>query len=126
MYIALLSRADNFHSQAKAVAAMLQNVPTVTSEPVIIEVLNFFSSRGPILREAATKFLEALLDSETRIVPQTPELFKSGVALYRNRFDKDFSLTDCMSMQICHEGKIDQVATHDAGFRQEGFNILFP
>lgn len=58
------------------------------------------------------------------IVHQTPDLFFSGVDLYRRRLDKGYSLTDCMSMVVCRELAIADVLTHDRQFEQEGFAIL--
>lgn len=58
------------------------------------------------------------------MIRQTPELFDAGLELYHRRPDKGYSLTDCMSMAICTEQKIEQVLTHDRHFAQEGFEIL--
>jgi predicted nucleic acid-binding protein len=47
-----------------------------------------------------------------------------GLDLYERRGDKAYSLTDCMSMEICRERRIKRVLTHDHHFTQEGFEIL--
>ena len=44
--------------------------------------------------------------------------------LQRRRLDKGYSLTDCMSMVLCHEQGISDVLKHDRHFEQEGFAIL--
>ncbi len=42
----------------------------------------------------------------------------------RNRPDKGYSLTDCMSMIACRDLGITDVLTHDRHFAQEGFAVL--
>jgi predicted nucleic acid-binding protein len=43
----------------------------------------------------------------------------------RQRSDKGYSLTDCISMIIMRQMGIAEVLTHDKHFTQEGFSILF-
>ena len=38
--------------------------------------------------------------------------------------DKDWSLTDCISMEVMGRRGIRQVATTDEGFAQAGFSLL--
>ncbi len=61
---------------------------------------------------------------DVMIIPQTHELFEDGLALYRTRLDKAYSLTDCMSMSICRRLGVAVVLTHDRNFQQESFSIL--
>ncbi len=58
------------------------------------------------------------------IIPQTQVLFEDGLALYRGRLDKGYSLADCMSMSICRRFAVTDVLTHDRHFEQEGFALL--
>ncbi|HXH70688.1 MAG TPA: hypothetical protein VNI60_10205 [Pyrinomonadaceae bacterium] len=44
--------------------------------------------------------------------------------LYQKRLDKGYSLTDCISMNICRERGIADVLTTDNHFIQEGFRVL--
>ena len=46
------------------------------------------------------------------------------MALFAGRADKQYSLTDCLSMQVMREMGISEVLTHDQHFTQEGFIIL--
>ncbi len=50
--------------------------------------------------------------------------FLEALELYESRLDKGYSLTDCISMNVCHKLGITQVLTHDHHFEQEGFSIL--
>jgi len=38
MYVAFLSPGDNLHEDARELAELLEDTPTVTSEPVLVEV----------------------------------------------------------------------------------------
>jgi uncharacterized protein len=60
------------------------------------------------------------------VVPQTHASFLDGLALYEARPDKEYSLTDCISMQTMRRAGLSDVLTNDHHFRQEGFRILFP
>jgi predicted nucleic acid-binding protein len=60
------------------------------------------------------------------VIPQTRAGFLQALALYAARPDKQYSLTDCRSMQVMrHEGLTD-VLTNDRHFAQEGLHIVFP
>lgn len=47
-----------------------------------------------------------------------------GLEFYRSRLDKQYSLTDCVSMLTMREREVFQVLTHDRHFAQEGFLLL--
>jgi predicted nucleic acid-binding protein len=124
-YIALLIVNDPHHVDALALSAMLERDDVWTSEPVLVEVLAYASRGGRQGRALAVDLVDRLsAHARTTIVPQTPELFRAGLDLYRRRLDKSYSLTDCMSMSICEEQGITQVLTHDRHFEQEGYEIL--
>jgi len=124
-YIALLNTGDTYHTIARAVAQEVSRDQLVTSEPIFVEVLAFFSKSDAYGRERAVELVDkSQADARTIIVPQTPELFRAGLDLYRGRLDKSYSLTDCMSMAICEDEGITQVLTHDRHFAQEGYEIL--
>jgi len=56
--------------------------------------------------------------------PHTHQSFLDGFALYKARPDKEYSLTDCISMEAMHQEGITEILTNDAHFRQEGFTVL--
>ena len=98
---------------------------TVTSDPVLVEVLAYVSARGPVLRAQAAALVDSLrTDPDVVVVPQTRALFDAGLDLYRSRPDKGYSLTDSMSMSICNDRSIKQILSHDHHFEQEGYEIL--
>jgi len=60
-----------------------------------------------------------------RVVQVTRARLLEGLAFYKACPDKEYSLTDCVSMQVMrHEGLTD-VLSNDYHFTQEGFHILF-
>jgi predicted nucleic acid-binding protein len=68
---------------------------------------------------------QILLYPHVTVMPQTHESFSQGLELYRQREDKGYSLTDCISMVVCREHHIQHVLTKDHHFEQEGFTLLF-
>lgn len=57
-----------------------------------------------------------LSDAEIEVVPQHHDTFMAGLALYKTRPDKGYSLTDCISMNIMRERGISEILTHDDDF----------
>jgi predicted nucleic acid-binding protein len=51
--------------------------------------------------------------------------FLDGLDLYERRQDKQYSLTDCISMQVMRREGLTDVLTNDHHVEQEGFRILF-
>jgi predicted nucleic acid-binding protein len=127
-YVALLNRRDQLRDRAVHAVLSLYAEPDisfVTTDSVLAEVLTHQSAFGPGAREAASVLIDELsADPRMTIVSQTPALFADGVALYRRRLDKSYSMVDCMSMVLCRERGIRDVLTADRDFEQEGFTIL--
>lgn len=63
-------------------------------------------------------------DFEGRIVPATPADFESGVQLYEQRPDQEWSLTDCISFHVMRRENITEALTADHHFEQAGFAVL--
>jgi len=55
---------------------------------------------------------------------QSHQTLLNGLALYKARPDKGYSLTDCISMLIMRQEGITEILTHDNHFTQEGFTKL--
>lgn len=124
-YIGILNSGDQWHRSALAAVSGLSEPEYVTTEAVLTEVLAFFSEFGPRLRVNAADAIETILaDEKTEVLPITSDTFVAGLSLYRNRPDKNYSLTDCISMNICRERRITKVLTHDHHFSQEGLTVL--
>lgn len=123
-FIASINPKDQWHEKALEVGATLKG-DLVTTEAVLIELLNFFCAYGPEMRaKSAAVVYDALDLPGVKVIEQTRDSFLSALSLYNARQDKGYSLTDCMSMNTMRELQIADVLTHDHHFTQEGFNVL--
>lgn len=123
--VALLNPKDQWHRRAAEVKDELGAVRLITTEAVLIELLNYFCSYGTAMRQTAARTVHVLLDNpDVEILVQTPETFSSGLAFYEARFDKGYSQTDCISMYEMKRRGLNEALTHDVHFAQEGFTIL--
>ena len=126
--IAFLRVKDSWHQVAKRLSEEFDResgVRYATSHLVIAELLAHMSRGGPDARRVAADYVAGLLSrDDITIVPLTSELISRGLALYRQRPDKHYSLTDCVSMEICRDLNITEVLTSDTDFEHEGFHIL--
>lgn len=124
-YIAILLPFDDLHDRAMAVSSSLEDATYITTDAVLLEVLAFVAARGSSARQSAVAMIERLKASPiTEIIPVSGELFDRGLELYRQRPDKGYSLADCIAMDVCRSEGIDEILSHDAHFRQEGFRTL--
>jgi len=124
-WIALVNPNDGLHRKAKEVSQQLGALTLVTSDMVLVEVLNMFAERGTHLRQAAVATVQAVAaDPGIEVVPQTRRLFRDAYDLYRTRSDKDWSLTDCASFVIMDERQIGDALTYDGNFVQNGYRAL--
>lgn len=124
-WIAVINPADQWFESVHAAASVIQEGVIVTTHEILIETLNFYAEKGEKKRDAISDLVRSiLLDVRIEKIPATEENFLDGLDLYERRRDKGYSLTDCISMNICRKYKIKDVLTHDDHFRQEGFNEL--
>jgi predicted nucleic acid-binding protein len=125
-WVALINPKDNWHQRAREVTSTLKDVELVTTGEVLVEVLNFVSAQGAKMRRHTVEFIDDIMQNpHLQVLPQNRESFLQGFELYRRRPDKEYSLTDCISMTVMQRLKIREVLTHDNHFKQEGFIILF-
>ena len=93
---------------------------------MLTEFLNFFSTYdSKTMQNAINRVQDILHNDYVQIIPQTHETFLAGLELYKQRADKEYSLTDCISMQTMKQLGITEILTHDRHFTQEGFTTLF-
>lgn len=123
-FIAIIMPRDQWHESAVKFG-VLGRTSVVTTEEILIEVLNFFSGYGPGLRaRVATLIREVLFNPNFEVAVRDESSFLEALSFYESRLDKGYSLTDCISMNICRKMNITEILTHDNHFTQEGFNIL--
>ena len=124
-WIALLHPRDPLHAKAQEESAGIGHAQVVTSQMVLVEVLNAFGGQGTALRQMAAKLAKELQSRlSVSVVQQTNAQFLNGLALYQQRSDKGWSLTDCASFVIMEKHKITDALTEDRHFEQAGFNAL--
>ena len=98
-WIALINPKDEWRNQARSTTASITNAQIITTDSILIEVLNFFAEHGNEARRRAVLVVEQLLTNpNVEVVPQTHDNFLAGLTLYKARADKGYSLTDCISM----------------------------
>ena len=124
-WIAIVKPGDPWAAAAKNAKALLAEVRIVTTDEVLIEFLAAFSGSGPNLRQQAAKMVRAIISNpNVRVIPQSRDSFLRGLELYEKRGDKEYSLTDCISMNAMKSESIVEVLANDHHFEQEGFTIL--
>ena len=121
--VALANRYDRDHSAARRLEALTARAHVVTHDAVLTEMLSHFSASGPHTRQLVVEFVRRVL-RQFRVEPAGRELFTVALDLYATRRDKEYSLVDCMSMQLMRANGMTHVLTKDHHFRQEGFVVL--
>ena len=121
-FLALLNASDDEY-HAKARAANRVDRPVITSQWVLLELADHLCDARN--RHLFGRLLDALRqDSRYEILPADATLLESAIALYRNRQDKDWSLTDCTSFELMKDRGIPEALTADHHFEQAGFIAL--
>lgn len=124
-WAAVLNPKDQWHHEAIETRKLLGDVKIVTTEMVLIEVLNYFSEFGALTRQSAVDAVRTIIkDEEVKYFPHTLESFSDALDFYEKRLDKGYSLTDCISMLIMKNLGLQEILTHDDHFEQESFTIL--
>jgi uncharacterized protein len=81
-WIALISRQDALHDRAMEISKGLRDTLIVTSDMVLVEVLNAFAGRGEYARKSATDSVTKICTNlAVCVVPQTRELFEGAHSL---------------------------------------------
>ena len=124
--VATLHPRDQFHSKAIVLEHDLRNLPLVTSDFVLWEVLNYFSEFREFFKQRIARSVDVFMSNpRITVVESSRRRFENGFVLYKARLDKGYSLTDCVSMNIMREREIEEILTNDDHFEQEGFKTLF-
>jgi uncharacterized protein len=121
-FLALLN--DNERAHRRAVLEHRRTWQNMaTTDCVILEVGDALSH--PRDRDDFLALLESFnRDSRIKIVRLTPELLGRGVQLFRDRLDKSWPLTDCISFVVMKDEGIKDALTGDKHFEQAGFTAL--
>lgn len=120
--IALLSPRDQYHAAAFRLAAEIRRQRTriITSDAILLEIGAALAKSA--YRPAAIKFIDGLrADPSVEIVSLDSSLLDVAYQLFRERPDKEWSLTDCVSFIVMRERRISQALAADDHFTQAGF-----
>ena len=121
-FIGILIRKDENHQSAIKIMAELRVVKAriITTEAVLFELANALSAVE--VRARVVSFIDTLRElSSVEIIPTNAETFEKALRLYRERPDKEWSLTDCASFVVMKERGINLAFTSDKHFEQAGF-----
>jgi predicted nucleic acid-binding protein len=95
----------------------------VTTEAVCWEWLNAMSATAT--RGVAVSGYERIRrDARIEVVPHSGELSTGAMRLFTDRFDKDWSLTDCLSFFVMSQRNIREALTADRHFEQAGLRAV--
>lgn len=123
--IAFVDPNDRWYDKARALTREFASAQTtlVLTDAVLIELGNYFS-RTRFRVAAGDLILSIRSDARWLPVPIEPDLILAAEARYRRFDDKNWSMTDCISMEVMERRRIREVATSDGGFAQAGFTVL--
>lgn len=122
-WIAIFNRGDDLHLKATSTGRKLRDI-LVTTQWILTEMLDGLSNTEG-MRESTAAFVRDLeLEPNVAIIPATEEWFHRGLVRYEQRLDKEWSLTDCISIVVVEDEGIADALTGDHHFEQAGFNAL--
>lgn len=126
--IALVHSRDKYHSQAVEVAEQFQQARThlVTTNLVMGEAVNLLKNWQ--LHHLAIRLMDSLQSARDQgsleLIFVDEQLWLLGWELMKQRPDKDWSLTDCISFVVMQDRGIQAALTADLHFAQAGFHPL--
>ena len=123
--IALSVSNDQHHEQAMALRAELKLAPNrlVTTRAVLLVIGNALAKSR--YRVAAIQLLASLEgDPNVDIIPMSEELYDRAIQLYKDRLDKEWGITDCVSFVVMQDRGLTSALTTDEPYQQAGFRAL--
>jgi len=121
-YLARLSQEDSAHDRAIELSRQITG-RVVTTSWVLTEVADALNA--PHQRATACLLYDTLQkDPRVTIVPPDRVVYERGWELFRQRADKAWSLTDCISFVVMNDSNVREALTGDHHFEQAGFVAL--
>jgi len=121
--IALADPFDQAHSAALRLERSLAGARFIAHDAIFMEMLAYLGGSGANMRRKAVEIVRRSMLG-IQVFPAARDLFLLGLNLYERRPDKEYSLVDCMSMELMTAQGITHVLTNDHHFRQAGFTVL--
>src|SRR5688572_1791803 len=123
--IARFNRRDQHHDTAKQLAGALTAACELwTTDAVLLEISAAFSHPDHRMRAIAIWDEFHGGDSRCRVAQVAGARLDAAVALFRERSDKSWSLTNCLSFIVMNEQQLTNALTADHHFAQAGFRAL--
>lgn len=120
--LALVRESDEYHRRALAWGERVDG-SLVTTEFVLIEFADCCAH--PTLRAACLSTIDQIRRNRAiDVIPALSVLCDRGLALFRQRPDKSWGATDCISFLVMTERGIKRALTGDRDFEQAGFVAL--
>ncbi len=122
---ALVNTRDEWHQKALSWQENLEKEQRViiTTELVLVEIADGLAAIR--FRTQAAEVIDALQSSPfVEVVAVSSELLTRALDLYRQRGDKEWGLTDCVSFLVMRERGLLEALTVDTHFQQAGFHAL--
>ena len=124
-WVALILPRDELHDVALRITDELPPHRIVTTEMVLVELLNAMSKGGQQNREIASRMVtDIYADNTIEVVPQTSHQFREAASRYADRTDQRWGVTDCASFLLMEQRGITEALAYDRDFRQAGFSAL--
>ena len=124
-WIAITYDDDELHPLARSVTNELGMCRIVTTEMVLVELLNYAGKLGQHRRKLASDLIQKInCDANVKVVPQTSRQFREATSRYAARLDQRWSVTDCASFLLMEERGITEALAYDRDFEQAGFTAL--
>ncbi len=120
-YLALLNDSDPAHERALAELRTAREF--VTTEFILVELGNA-CARAQDHEDFLALVAGMRASPRVKIIPVSSELLNRGLELMRQRSDKDWSLTDCISFVVMGERQLQEALTGDQHFEQAGSKPL--
>ena len=119
VFLAMLNPRDRKHRAAVEAPGGAAG-PLVTTAWVLTELADGLcsSKTRPLFLSIEDRLRN---DPLATVLPPDERLYDLGLALYRDRSDKDWSLTDCISFVVMRERGLTEALTGDHHFEQAGF-----
>ena len=121
-FLALLNPKDAKHQKAQDINAT-PNWRMITTAWILMEVADALAT--PPNRGLFLRLVDRLQASSTiEVIPLSMDVFNQGLRFYRERPDKRWPLTDCISFVLMQQRGITDALTGDHHFEQAGFVSL--
>ena len=121
--LALFNPHDIYHEQAKSLFPSMRVAHEVwITEAILVEIGNALARSN---RSTAAAFINSCyVTPKVNVVSVDRTLMQRAIDFYRDREDKEWGLTDCISFIVMEDHGLTDALTADEHFEQAGFRAL--